>query len=940
MTISPKWWQRRFARHGLQLSMLVVGTLLFSLLLTQLRPQTVDSFDVGTTPLPAEIQASLYPPETNSDRTFQHTKASAALPLTEQGRPQQVELVFDSHGLQPITFRMGPYTVIDTTPRTGFRRYHLLIPPPQRGQPQKLTLTSPGLKESGGTGRKLGVALDWMSVGPLRAHVLDVAQLVRLLLLALALYAGVKLASRRTRTIILASSGLEAGFLIVLQLASNSLFNLAASVFLVCSLGIVLVLLVLRVGQATPSPTEAPGWQAARWPRFATLAELLGWLLLATISTYPLIFNLSTSATDNMDGFLTAWILAWDHHQLWRAPLQLFDANILYPFPATLAYSEHMLGVYPLAAPLFMLGLSPITVQNLIIILNLALCGFGASLLVREITGSRAGGIAAGLIFAFYPYRIFETGHLQMAFALWLPLCFWALERFRREGHWRYATLWGLFALLQSLISYYQAVFLAILLFVYGGYFLLTDPAFRQPRRLVKLAVVGGLILLVHLPLIQPYLYLRNNLGFQRELDEASLYAAVLSDYALPAQNEGPYRQLAGLLELAAPAPSSFFDRTVDAWLATPATPSGRLFPGVLPLILAIVGTLVYRRRRIVGCMLLLLALCIVLSFGPDFRLCATPGEVCAPLVEQMPFAALGLASFVRVPARFALAGILPLSVLSGLGVASLAGRLRNVSPRSALPLSLSLLGLIAWELSGTQLTLHRVPQDPPGFQAWLAEQPDGVLLHLPRAGSAEVGEYRVETRYTLLSTANFRPMVNGYSGFGGMPALHDLLPAPRLVPNRTELRLLQGLGLRFIIVHQELFDVKQQRAWPDAATELRTFPGLREVAAFDQTLVFELSPDPWVDELARQIGPQATLYVGQGGAVGPYASALVALRFHRQVIGGQTWLGYRQLPPLAPGTQADVGLFGVDEDVTATGYREQDVIWLNELLKLVRRPQ
>ena len=61
------------------------------------------------------------------------------------------------------------------------------------------------------------------------------------------------------------------------------------------------------------------------------------------LHTWPLASGLGTwSRMDNADTALNAWIVAWVAHQLPVAPLALFDANIFYPEPRTLAFSEHM----------------------------------------------------------------------------------------------------------------------------------------------------------------------------------------------------------------------------------------------------------------------------------------------------------------------------------------------------------------------------------------------------------------------------------------------------------------------------------------------------------------------------------------------------------------------------------------------------------------------
>ena len=48
---------------------------------------------------------------------------------------------------------------------------------------------------------------------------------------------------------------------------------------------------------------------------------------------------------DNPDTHLFIWTLAWDTHAFLHHPLGIFNANIYYPYPNTLAYSENLIGL-------------------------------------------------------------------------------------------------------------------------------------------------------------------------------------------------------------------------------------------------------------------------------------------------------------------------------------------------------------------------------------------------------------------------------------------------------------------------------------------------------------------------------------------------------------------------------------------------------------------
>src|SRR5690242_5061121 len=91
--------------------------------------------------------------------------------------------------------------------------------------------------------------------------------------------------------------------------------------------------------------------------------------LLAVLHTWPLVLDPGRySSNDNADAQLNEWILAWVEHQLPRAPLHLFEANIFYPAHDSLAFSEPLIVPALLGAPLAWSGGSPVLVYNLVLI--------------------------------------------------------------------------------------------------------------------------------------------------------------------------------------------------------------------------------------------------------------------------------------------------------------------------------------------------------------------------------------------------------------------------------------------------------------------------------------------------------------------------------------------------------------------------------------------
>ncbi|HXV98910.1 MAG TPA: hypothetical protein VEC93_10860, partial [Anaerolineae bacterium] len=124
------------------------------------------------------------------------------------------------------------------------------------------------------------------------------------------------------------------------------------------------------------------GWQSAVGGQRSSLFILVIYILLTLILTHPLIFNLTTAVPNDIgDPLLNTWILAWNSHALLTDPLNLFNANIFYPLPNTLAYSEHLFSSALLALPLQLISAEPIAAYNISLLITFPLAAFGMYLL-------------------------------------------------------------------------------------------------------------------------------------------------------------------------------------------------------------------------------------------------------------------------------------------------------------------------------------------------------------------------------------------------------------------------------------------------------------------------------------------------------------------------------------------------------------------------------
>jgi hypothetical protein len=314
---------------------------------------------------------------------------------------------------------------------------------------------------------------------------------------------------------------------------------------------------------------------------------LAGYIAVALVVTWPLARGLGRDvAWDLGDSVLNMWILAWDGEQLLAIlggelsrVRTFFDGNIFNPAPLTLAYSEHLVAQAVQALPVYAITRNPILVYNLLFISTFALSGLGMYLLVRELTGSALAGFVAGLLFAFAPYRLAQSSHLQVLSSQWMPFVFYGLRRYftataRLEQPRGRPLLWASLALVaQSLSSGYYLLYFSPFAVAYVFCEIAQRRLWRTPRVWRHLATASLVIAGTLAPFLVPYAEVRQRFDMTRTLAEVTRFSADVYSYATAFVQQpvwGPVMQ------------------------AFPKG-EGELFPGLVPLLLALIGLLFFR---------------------------------------------------------------------------------------------------------------------------------------------------------------------------------------------------------------------------------------------------------------------------------------------------------------------------------------------------------
>ena len=497
-----------------------------------------------------------------------------------------------------------------------------------------------------------------------------------------------------------------------------------------------------------------------------THAAVLGLFVgLAILHTWPLATAPGTlSRNDNADTILNEWIIAWDAHQLAHDPLHLFDANIFYPEPNTLAFSEHMIVQAVMGAPLSWAGVSPVLVYNLLLLAGFALSGWAMYLVMLHWTGDPLAAVVAGALFAFNAQSFSRIPHLQALHVEFLPLAVAALDCLLAAPRVRYAVAFAALFTLQALTSNYLMVFTAFAMVAV----IAVRPSdwwgarFRRVAGLLAFsAVLGGVALA---PFIWPYYWAEQHQGLTRTLGEVALYSGSWRDY------------------LSTPAIWHFRHWSHDVWASGGLTP---LFPGVVATLLAgaAVATGTAFRDRRARAWLAIGALGFLVSFG-----LAVPGY-------EFLYRWFPPLQGIRAPVRMGWFTLAAISVLAGFGLAALRARWAG---RAWVPAAtLGLLAVAMLEVRVAPIPFTRAVLPPPVYDVLAAER-RAVVAEFPMFPP---NAFFRNAQYMLNSTRHWKPLVNGYSGF--MPASYVAhWKATRSFPAHDALRALANIGVTHVVVH------------------------------------------------------------------------------------------------------------------------------------------
>jgi hypothetical protein len=504
------------------------------------------------------------------------------------------------------------------------------------------------------------------------------------------------------------------------------------------------------------------------------------YLVLVFISFLPQSSRPGDTIAYVGDSLESVYIVGWNVHQFFRAPFHLFDANVLFPHPRALAFTDHRLLPSLAVAPVQWATGNPVLATNLAVFMACLLAAAGGRRLALVLGLSEVGAWAAGALYAFHTYQVNEAPRLNIvahgfvAFALAELVLYLKTGEARRA--WRVAGL----MLLQGLSSNYHLLYgaLVIALVVLGA--LAVRPG-MVARRLPMLAAASLAAALLFAPMALPYLRSAREQGYVRDLPPGIglehyvstsptnlFYGAIGTEVRL--QQRGPH--FVGFLSMALAL------LALAAWARRRPLEAGEAGDGAIPPSLWVPAAAA------------LALLLVLLSLGSDVT---AWGHHLAPGPYRILYRWVPGFQLVRIPERLGLLAMLFAGLLAGRGLSLLETRGARLG-------AVLLAALIPLEHVGPLPVSERVPVGwrLPESVRWLAANPARAIAEVPIHGE---GLVREETEEMYFSAYHWKPIIHGYTAYP--PLLSKVLRrAAAQFPSEASLQALSRVGVDTVVVH------------------------------------------------------------------------------------------------------------------------------------------
>ena len=579
-------------------------------------------------------------------------------------------------------------------------------------------------------------------------------------------------------------------------------------------------------------------------PWKATLLVILAYAGLVLAVTYPQILELGqrTLGEPGVDKQNHLWDIWWFFRAAGDPDRTFFFSDWLYYPPgvslwaANSGFTKYFLGLIPLS-----LGLSVPATYNLLVMFSMVVSGVGGHLVGVRLFERHEVGLFMGVTAAFNPLVIYHLGVSLPEFINlgWAMLFVAALYRLGAEPSPRVAAQALLWFVLTATWCWYMGLMLVLFSAVYL-------PLVMGPRRVLKLQRRQALVFIVWIlavGLFMGYFSLKMGVGGVEDrmaaVDQGMMVG--MGDRVTPVQDKELFlKQEAARLGVndlpCLQALESKLAAALDPWSALTASSTRHrmalFFPmrWGAPLLLALAGILLVRRRWVLACAGILLV-STLLALGP----CLVMGDQirwgsCAMMPFSLAAELVGGIRRIQFPLRLLFPAVLALILLAGGGLNALLERLGPGPWRRAVLVLSATVFTLGGGLSTVDFDLIGEQLDVPAFYSNLArEGGDFAVAEIPISRGPGVKSATIHSFFTFYQTIHGKRIMGGpmpeylapgvhARGLAGNALLARILEmewGATEQPSQAELRgalaagltSLKGHGYRYIVVHPRTMD-------------------------------------------------------------------------------------------------------------------------------------
>ena len=527
--------------------------------------------------------------------------------------------------------------------------------------------------------------------------------------------------------------------------------------------------------------------------------------LLTLVMTFPTIVNVFRTdlfwlpTGGSHDVYVKMWDV-WYGEQFLTGQADRYYTDLVF-YPEGVSLTFHPLSIPHIITVNVLEMMAPLSnAYSLGYLLIIWLSALSAYVYLRWLFKDKWLALFGSVVFGFSPHVMIHPNHPHIAFVATVPLILYCLQRGLQVNRRLFAVISGLIFGLTTVVSLYTYVCVAITVGLVICAYALSK--WREARfwRFIALLVLATALSSVWriLPMIEDYQSYQASMGWYREnFDEK--WAIVDADLISNVVNHGH--------PIFGPLGQSLFQTPADAEI------SGASFLGYLPMILIGFGLCRRSTRRMMLPWLALCAVFLLLRLGPTLQINGTEFEAVHPpgyYVNQIAPSLYG--AFVATD-MFMIGAILPLAVMSCLGVLAIREWRPSLARGGSLCVVLALL--VAFEYY-VPIEGNLIPQEQFDHIDWLKSEADSDEIRLINVPM----NWKNSKRYALYQLLSGFPHAEGHISRPPMSAYdyiraniilgswneHQVISCVTVAPDEyvAALEKLAADGFSHVIFHRE----------------------------------------------------------------------------------------------------------------------------------------